>query len=288
MPTVLAVTDLGGNNKGRIGAGDLNPDEKQRIVEDVANPEYHRRPTNRVRCVDMRIPEGGFQHPEGHADIQVAGGPPIFGAAVDMMVVEQTSPLSALVVKNTREALAADVTPIVHDDCGANKNLRATLRSNAENIDIVAPKAWAFSKELGLQQWIDEDDVTQLIVTGNKSANDDSLWDITPDEATDISEQNGAIRHRLQGKHNEKAVVIELSGGTFAQEEFMRDHPRPDGESNGVFVASLRAYMPKEFEKVRSQGGTDRDAALRMAGVILFNIGVPKEIGDDLPVIVLK
>jgi uncharacterized Zn-binding protein involved in type VI secretion len=303
MPTVLAVTDLGEHNHGKISAAGLQGERREAFVGDIAKPEYHKLATNRFVCVDMRLPEGGRDLPEGYADPQIAGGPAVNETAVDMMVVgDQTQPQSELIAKNTREVRDTGYRVAVHGDshkkkagCGANGNDRETLRSNAQNIDVVAPKAWYLSQELGLEAYITQDDVVRLITNGAHNAEKDELFDVTPEEKVDIIVKNGGEYEELQFDHEEHAIAVEVGDKVFDQEGFMHDHISENGTELGAFAAALGAYKKLEFEKTARLGGDERDAALRMVATILFNLGLPKELiaeetgaGETLPVVVLK
>jgi hypothetical protein len=60
-------------------------------------------------------------------------------------------------------------------------------------------------------------------------------------------------------------------------------------------VASVGVYKNVAFEDAKKEGRSQRDAALRVLGFILFNIGVPKELtaeeqgnGEALPVVIVN
>lgn len=305
MPSVLVVTDLGEHNRGKISAERLQGEDRERFIGDVSRPEYHKLPTNRFVCVDMRLPEGGRDVPEGYADPQIAGGPAITETAVDRMVVEdQTTPESQLVGKNTREVKQAGYRVVAHGDshkkkagCGANANDRETLHDNAKNIDIIAPKAWYVSQQLGLEGLISEDDIVHLITNGGRNAEKDELFDVTPEQKIDIitDPENGGEYEELQHEHLEHAIAAEVGDKVFDQAGFMHDHVMPDGVELGAFAVAFGAYKQMEFEKTRMLGGSERDAALRTAAAVIFNLGLPKELiaeetgnQETLPVVVLR
>jgi hypothetical protein len=305
MPNVVMVTDLGEHNHGKISAERLQGEERQEFVDAMGKPEYQKRPTKRIVCVDMRLPKGGRIVAEGYADPQIAGGPAITETMIDMMVVEdQTTPESELIGKNTREVVHAGYQVVVHGDsgkkkagCGANAHDRDTLRSNARNVDIIAPKAWFVSEQLGLNEWISEDDIVTLITNGGHNAENDELFDVTPEQKVDIitAPENGGEYEELQHEHNEHAIAAEVGDMVFDQEGFMHDHVTDDGIELGAFAVAFGAYKELEFTKTHLLGGTDRDAALRMAAAVIFNLGLPKELiaeetgkQETLPVVVLK
>lgn len=305
MPSVLVVTDLGERNRGKISAERLQGEDRERFVADISKPEYHKLPTNRFVCVDMRVPEGGRNTPEGYADPQIAGGPAITETMADMMVVDdQTMPESQLVAKNTREVRQAGYQVVVHGDsgkqkagCGANVNDRQTLRDNAKNIDIIAPKAWFVCQEMGLEGLLAEDDIVHLITNGGRNAEKDELFDVTPEQKVDIitDPENGGEYEELQHEHLEHAIAAEVGDRVFDQAGFMHDHVTPDGAELGAFAVAFGAYKQMEFEKTHMLGGSERDAALRTAAAVIFNLGLPKELiaeetgnQETLPVVVLK
>lgn len=305
MPGVLAVTNLGTHNRGTISAEGLTGDAREEFLNDISKPEHHKVATIRFVCVDMRLPEGGCDVPEGYADPQIAGGAAITETAVDMMFeADQQLPVSKLVVKNTRQVLNAGYRVVVHGDthkqkggCGANANDRETLKDNAKNIDIIAPKTWYVCQQLGLDAYIDENDIVRLITNGAHNAAKDELFDVTPEEKVDLitAPENGGEYEELLGEHHEHAIVAEVGDKVFDQEGFMHDHVSADGTELGIFAAAFGAYMQMEFTKTHKLKGNDRDAALRTAAAVAFNLGLPKELiaeetgkQETLPVVVLR
>lgn len=308
MPSVLVVTDLGEHNRGTISAERLQGEAREQFIGDVGKPEYHKLPTKRFVCVDMRLPEGGRDVPEGYADPQIAGGPAITETAIDMMVEpDQQLPQSQLIVKNTSQVLGAGYRVVMHGDshkhkngCGANVNDRETLQDNGKNVDIIAPKAWLLSQELGLDEYINEDDIVDLIANGSHNAKNDELFDVTPEQkvdlvtSTSVGDKHGEYEE-LQDHHNEHLIAAEVGDMVFDQEGFMHDHVAPDGVELGAFAVAFGAYRDMEFDKTRQLGGDEREAALRTAAAIIFNLGLPKELiaeetnkGETLPVVVLR
>jgi hypothetical protein len=305
MPEILAVTDLGKNNKGTISAADVDSVALQSLINDLARPEYRKKPTNRFRCVDGRLPEGGLQPESDEADPQGAGGEPVFEPIIDFMIeTENDEKLSSKVVRHTKRAKGHGRPVVMHGDnrkgkggCGANAKKREVLLMNAENADIIAPKAWSVSEAAGISHLLVQDDVIKLILTGKENAERDELWDITPEQHVDIAVENGAEYEELIEEHAEKVINVDVSEYAFDEESYMRDHPNPNkpGSSYEAFVASVGVYKKIAFEDAAKEGKTDRDAALRVLGFILFNIGVPKELtaeeqgnGEALPVVIVK
>jgi hypothetical protein len=146
----------------------------------------------------------------------------------------------------------------------------------------------------GLDKYLTKQDVTELIVNGKSNADNDDLWDITPEEHVDLAVESGAEYEELIEDHNERAIIVDISESAFDEEAFMRDHSREDGTPIEAFVASVGVYKKDAFDTVRKRGGTEREAALRVLGFALFNIGVSKYLtaeeegsGEALPVVVL-
>ena len=302
MTRIITITNLGLGNKGQISAADLTAEERNRVVEDVSKPIYARKRTTRFRCVDGRTPGGGLQAPVGMADPQEAGGAAISETAADLME-RHPAKLSELVIKNIRQNSDNGYEVVIHGDnkhgkegCGANKHLRAVLRSNAENINVVAHMAWTLCQALGLDVSVTEDEIQEMILVGKQNADDEGLWDVTPEEVADIAIKNGATYEELIEDHMERVIVVSVSEDAFDEERFMKDHIRPDGKPIEVFVASLGAIKAKLFDIARKTGQTEVAAARKTMAVVLFNIGVPKELTAEvseanpdaaLPVVVL-
>lgn len=300
MTHIIAVTDLGPGNKGTISAAALSHAERDRILTEL--PKYHRNATKRFRCVDGRTSENGLTIDVDDADPQEAGGAAISETAADLM---QTDPakLTDLVVKNVQANIANGFEVVVHGDdkhgksgCGANKHLRAILRSNAENEAAVAPIAWTLCQQLGLDSFISQDDIKTSIKTGQQNASNAVLWNATPEQIVDLAVSHGADYEELIEEHMERLIVVDVSEGAFDEEQFMKDHQDPNGKPIEAFVASLGAIKAKLFAIARASGQPEQAAARKMLGVVLFNIGVPKELTAEnteanpnaaLPVVVI-
>lgn len=306
MPTIVAVTDLGAGNTGKISAENLSKDEKETFVAQLALPEYNLPATKTFTCVDMRVLEEGdaIQPEENEADPQIAGSLALTETASDLMVTpHQTEPVSELVARNTRESISAGYTIRVHGDtghkkagCGAARLLadRSVLRKNAENADAVAPLVWGAAKAIELDKWVTEGDVGELIVTGKENADNDALFDVTPEQIIDIQTANGAEYEELAGEHFEGAIDLKITGGAFAKKRFMLAHPRPTGGHNGAFAAALVEYRDAVFDIVKMRGGTELDAAKRVLAGLLFNVGALKGLtapetgkGETLPIVLV-
>lgn len=287
---VLLVADFGPGNKGSIGVA-MSDAERQQLAHETANEKYRKRPTNRWICVDKRLaePDNAADHAEDEADPQTSGGIVITDTAASFMAAADGPKLSERIAENTRTALRDGLRPVIHGDthagkagCGANKVLRAVLQSNAENIDTVAPLAWTTCRSLGLDAWLRPEDVTQAIVTGRTSADNNELWDATPGQVVDIMIENGAEYEELQGEHDEAVTRADFSDGAFDKEAFAADHTQPDGGSVGAFSASFGALKAENFRRAaRRNNLSEYEAALQTVRGVLFNIGVCKELGNE-------
>lgn len=282
MPKIIAITNLGSGNKGAISAADLSQNERDRIIAEL--PKYQRNATKRFRCVDGRTPEYGLTTDVDEADPQEAGGAAISETAADLM---QSKPakLTDLVVKNIQANISNGFEVVMHGDdkhgksgCGANKHLRAILRSNAENETVITPIAWTLCQQLGLDKFITPDEIKAHIQTGKQNADDDALWNATPEQIVDLAVSHGVEYEELIEDHMERFVVVDMSDGAFDEEQFIQDHKRSAGKPIEVFVASFGAIQAKLFAIARVTGQPEVAAARKMLGVILFNIGVPKEL----------
>lgn len=288
VPQLVAVTDLGPNNLGSISCQGLSPSQKQQEIKRVLSPERYKTPTQRFRCVDGRRPMSDLRWLEGQADPQIAGGLAISETAADMMVEShQHMPKSKLVAHNTSLAVQDGLDVVIHGDthkgksgCGANVLIRPTLQYNAENIEVVLPTAWFLGQQLGLDRYTSEKDVHWLIGNGKRNGGLEDLWDADPEQTVDIALKNGAEYEELAGDHNETAIVVNT-------DETATDAP-------DAFVASLGAYQKQLFQRSLARGKSEREAALRMMAVVLFNVGIPKQLtaeekghGEALPVVVV-
>lgn len=282
---VIAMTSLGDNNKGTIGAGDLRVEEREAVIADIGSPEYRVQLFPMFVCVDGGVPDGGRGCPEGFAPGQIAGSEAISGAAADMQG-QNPAPLSELIARNTSETIKAGYTVVVHGDvhvqkrgCGANAKLREVLRSNAQNIDIIAPTVWTLAGLLGIDQYLTKDDIVSSIVTGKENADNDDLWDVDAEGSVDVAVANGAQYEEVGRPHNEKGIKLEIDEDVAHDEErFKADHVVDGALTLETFAATLGAYKKMVFEKVLSTGGTEVDAAIKVARALAFNVGVCKEL----------
>ena len=302
VPSVVTVTDLGPGNEGSISTCGLPATYASQLVADVASPTYRRMPTVRFRCIDGRLPEGGLRAAAGKADPQTAGGSAISESMADFMVQEHPPKLSVTLAQNVLSNIKNGYQVVVHGDthrgkagCGANERKRAVLISNARNQITITSKAWLISKSLRLDKWLQETDIVRLIMTGKNNAMRPELWDVDDTAVVDLALANGAEYEELAGDHRERVIVADTSGFAFDEALFMDDH-RFEDQPVEAFVVSLGAVTSKLFTIARTQGASERDAALKAAAVVLFNIGVSKALTAesdqhgaraDLPVVVL-
>lgn len=290
MAAVIATTDLGPNNKGTCGPDSIDDDLRTTLDAKIGNPEYHRIAyVRRWHCVDGRVKADTETIPEGEYPAQIAGSVPVSETAAEFMTNPTPNALSITVAAKTDEAIADGIEPYVHGDshhgkegCGANKKMRDTLRSNAENVDIVVPRAMALAEAVGLtSKGVTSDMAVELVVAGGAIAENDEIWDVTPEQVIDIMVEHGATYEELEGSHSEQRVVVDTTDhGTFDGTKFAEDHTHENGEDE-VFVATLGAYVKQKFERNQARGIDDYETAKQCLAVILFNVGVPKEIGND-------
>jgi len=297
---IVAVIDLGANNKGQISAADLSAEERAHLVNDAAKAKYKKPATKLFRCIDGRIPEGGLIPEKGMADPQSAGGI-ISDVVADFMANEKPPLLSEVLAQNLRINIKHGYPPVVHGDnhkrkegCGADLLRRQILHSNAENKAIIVPKAWFLAQRLGLDEWLDESDLLRLIDTGKERAGRNELWDLSVEQTVDAAVTQGAKYEELIEDHRERLIVIDLSEEAFDEQQFMNDHVK-DGRPLEAFVISAGAIKAKLFDIAAQNGQNEKSAALKTAAVLLFNIGAGKELtadeskepGTALPVVVI-
>lgn len=325
VPEIVAVVDLGEGNDGSIFPDDLSESQLKSAINDIASPEYRRRPTRRWRCVDGRVPEGGLSNEEGLADPQIAGGYIIADTSADLMleVMAPEDRHSDRVARKTTQAISDDIEVIVHGDdhvetnelgesltetnkagCKANVEQRTILERNAENADIVIPKVMAVAKIAGLAQYYTDQDgrphegaladrITGMINTGKQNADNDAYWDITPEQKVDTIVANGGKYEELIEEHAEVVAVADCSEGAIDEEHYMRDHviEHADGTSTTLeaFIASIGEYKKLQFELAEKHGRSEVWAADKTLAVILQTVGTVKRLTKDgFPVAIIS
>lgn len=294
QPYGALVIDLGDQNEGDFGPSPEMAANYDHLVAQVANPENRRKPTGNWVCVDGRGDLEGKEDDGEYADGQIPGSLPITNTAGDMMDSTIKAPrLKALVTKNTREAVMAGHKVTLHGDehngkdgCAANTKMRATLAKIAASADIIAPRAWDVAEVTGLAQWIEQDDITEAIVTAGERAADDGAWNATPSEVIDAAIEAGATYQVLAGNHQEVGVVATLQG-TYATQKFAQEHPTQEGRQE-LFGLSAGEYVATMIRDTLANGGTERNGALKAMRGIVYSLGLCTKIGNkDLRVIAL-
>jgi hypothetical protein len=288
---LVGVVDLGPGNTGTLSVGHFTESQKEELFNDCTRPEYWKKATGRFRCIDGRVPEGGLAGPESdEADPQGPGGEPVFQTAIDFMTEENpTETLSFKVAKNTKNSISQDRHPVVHGDdhkgkagCKANAAMRDGLRENGKNIGVVVPKVWAVSKLRGLDEYITEEDIYSIIRIGAANAENDALWDATPEQVADIAVANGAEYEELIEEHREGLAILALSEDeAFDEVGFMEDHLDADGKPIEAFVESVGVYEKTAFKDAASSGKSKRHAALRTAGFVANGVGIAKTVSIE-------
>ncbi len=300
-PQLVGVTTLGENNCGSIGPKGTPEEIAQKtdyMAQELQRPEYSKPASNRWVCVDGRGEEGFWDAADAEmADPQTAGSIVLTELGAELMLVDEPETVSQITARKTQEAIANGLEPVFHGDeahgmggCGLNNKKRDILRHNAANIDIVVPKIWDLVKGLSIDEYAQIDDVTEMIVRGAKNADNDQLWDATPEQLTQIGIDNGATYVTLLGAHEEAAVRVDLSENAYDEAAFVRDHKiadrTPGPEAFNASAGLLKKYY---FDQAAEGKMTMRDAALRTIAAIALNVGTPKDLGNEnIPVIVVK
>jgi len=297
LPTIV---DLGSGNKGNIGPARLGIDDIGKITIELSCQEYRRKASKAYDCVDGRNRnEVRRENVNELGLVQVPGGKPIQDSSIRLMRVRKDSKLpgnrlSRVLAEQTRIAVDEGYEIFVHGDdshgkdgCAANKLQRDILISNAKNANIVLPLVWDLSTKFGLNIWIDQGDISDLIVVGNDNAHDDDLWDATPSEKADIIVDNGGKYVEVIGEHTEvvAAAVIDANEAINSK-DFADKHVMPDGTNLGALVATLGRSIADIFKNTNTEEDK-KEAALNAAASLLWTIGTLKEIGDDSMKIVL-
>lgn len=288
------VTDLGPRNAGSFGPSpDLHEEARMALAEQACAEKYSVPATNRYICVDGRLSDEESERmvsgePIIEADPQLAGGIVISEDAADRMdPAKEQLPQSATIALITQQAILDGIEVTVHGDengqsgCRANVDERNALRFNAENADIVTPKVWTVSELLGLDRYIQQDDIAQSIVTGQAAAEDDKLWDTNAEDRVRIIVDNGGTYITLRGTHAECALRIDATESAFAKAAYVRDHSTPSGQAQ-AFAASIGKYSKDAFERAAMHGRPEREAALQVMRVVLFNVGMSKMLLNEV------
>jgi hypothetical protein len=299
VPLQIVITSLGEGNVGSLGPNDLTTEQRQQVINDLAHPEYSVTASNRWICVDGRLCQAELEAVDSTSEIadpQTSGGKVLSDMAARLMGDPEDHKLvSQLATILTRENIEDNIRVTVHGDttkhkegCKANASMREALSFNAENADIVAPIAWSVGRALGLNEWLQEDDVVTSIVNGKTAAEHTETWDVSAVEIRDIIVANGGEYIELEADHNEKAIRIDTTVGAFAKAKYVRDHSNVE-QIIQSFSASLGCYKKVTFEIAQKRGLTEREAALQTLRVILFNLGLSKILSnEEMPVCVVS
>lgn len=285
MQLQVTTVTLGENNIGSFGPNDL--DEATRIKLQAANadPQYEGVASNRYICVDGRCCTSELDEVDASTEIdpQIAGGQVVSETAATYMDDQNPQPVSQTVAVKTQEAIADGFRVTVHgangnkNGCKANEDMRPILHENAANIDIVVPIVQSVNEGLGISDHVTTEDLTAMVVAGKRAADTDELWDAGASEVADIIVANGGEYMDDIGEHFETGLRVSLNNKAYRKAKFTRDMSLPDRVVQ-QFAASLGKYKEDAFERAARTGQTEREAALLVAKVVLFNVGAAKHL----------
>ncbi len=280
----LKIIDMGANNVGALGPAGLDDEKRHQVAQALIAPEYSLPASNRWICIDGRCSpnEMGLVDERLDADPQTAGSIPNTDTAVSYMGDPSTHrPRSEVVAKATTSAIEDGLAVVVHGDeakrkagCAANALLREVLSFSSDNIEVLAPSLWRACQNLGLDQWISEDDVYESATNGKAAAANDELWDCTPEEVVDIAIEAGAEYEEYQGAHGEVIDREDHTEGAFAKPLFNQDHSKD--RPIQVFSTSAGKYKSEAFRRAGLHGRSEREAALDTMRAKLFNRAAKK------------
>lgn len=285
MSTNVITLDLGKGNIGGLGPNGLSADDQAEFRK--VYPESRLEGlTNLYVCMDGRFEAG----PNG----QVLGGIAILDTYTSLMTrVHNTDhpseKISNIVAAKTKQAIADDLTVTVHGDgqkheegCAANAAMETVLRFQAAEIDTIAPLTWNIGRRLGLDKFLEPEELTRLILNGKANADNEALWDVDAAGRARIIVENGGTYVELPGAHNEVDAVFDLDedesidrakfGGMFTTE---------NGKSAQLFMVTLGKYAKDTFERVAKHGGTEKDAAKQVLSAISLHIAAFKILGAE-------
>jgi hypothetical protein len=285
MPTLTVdLIHLGPNNVGALGPAGVGEEQMRKVVSALVAPEYSLPASNRWICIDGRCSPTEISQidTKNDADPQTAGSITITDTAVSYMDDPSTHrPRSQVTAESTRSAIEDGQEVVMHGDdqngkggCKANALLRDVLLYTHDNVDILAPRLWRACQAMGLDKWITQEDIVVSAKNGKIAADNEELWDCTPEEVVDIAVANGAEYEELQGEHGEVMAREDYTEGAFNKPRFNRDHAgdRP----LQVFSASVGKYRSESFRRAGLNDQTEREAALRTMRAKLFNRAAKK------------
>lgn len=287
----VELVGLGSTNAGSIGNSETTVETRAAITADVSNPEYIV-PVDRWRscCVDGGLDEQ--LNPNGEYPSQLAGSIVTSESAAELMVGSQSKPLSQITAEKTKLAVSDGIEVVVHGDtnkgklgCAANAYLKDVLQYNQEHAEEVAGLVEALAGLSGLDMTkygLGQEDVLRIIDQGAKAATNSQIIDVDPPQNTDIAVENGAQYVELDRVHSEQAVVVSTSTDyTFNGTNYSKQHDDGDGNPPQYFVVSLASYVESAFKRGQNHGVDAKDTARLVLGVMAFNVGVAKYIGNQ-------
>lgn len=291
----IVVSDLGPGNVGPLGPPvGTDPTVATALAEQPCAEAYRLPADDCFMCMDGRLTEAEEAQIElpglpETAPAQVAGSLPVSESNASYMADPAThQPRSKVLAKKTRGAVDDGIKVKVHGSkqagkggCAALAESRSALRFNAENVDIVGPQVWDACKQHSLNDHITEADVNDSIMNGKEAADDEALWDVTPEQAIDIMVANGAEYEEVVGEHEELTWRVDnTKNGAFAKVAYARDK-RAAGEPEQALSVSLGKLKSVVFERAARHGRTEREAALETMRIFTFNLGLIKMLMNE-------
>lgn len=277
---LLIDTDFGGGNEGTLGPESISD---RNSVKDVAKSRYvEQLRADRWFCMDDGLEELGGQLPGGIMITEAAGaamsGQPGYARQ------------SELVAELTRQLVDDGVEVWVHGDsgagkagCAANKHWRDIFRTADRTADVIGPTVWAVMTGVRLDHATRRGRIREFIDFGAKQADDESFWDITPAELTDIAVANGARYHELDRTHKTACVRFDLTPNIFNNHLFRKDHKTEDGLPLGAFSMTFGAYKDNLLARAAKHGWDEPRIADMMMQAAIFSVASSKKLGSPKP-----
>lgn len=292
MPLRAITGSLGEGNNGSIGPE--TPEEALKVEDASLSNMYEKLPSGHWACFDGRGCDYEVEINPDTADAALAGGLIISETAADYLLSETPKPLSETVKNVTVLAIDDEVSVEMHGangnqaGCAANAELRTGLRHAAARVDTLAPLVVDLAQRLGIDHLVSSQDVVDMIVRGDDAANKDSLWDVSPEEVVAITISSGASYRNLVGPHKEKRIRADLTDGVFDKYAFLADEAAA-GIEEQIFPAAFGAYKKLAFERAVTHGEDERQAALKVAAVMTFNLAIGKLLcNNKMPVDIIQ
>lgn len=293
MPLQVLTTNLGENNVGPYGPADIDSHKQAQIIEANANAEYRRPASNRYICVDGRSTqveheEADMDHSE--YDPQMAGGEGVLETVKYLMTTNDPQPLSVVVPEGVKRVIENGRRVTVHgangklDACAANAEMRNVLRENSANMDIVVPIAFSVNEGLGIAEFVSAQQLAEMVVTGNRAADKDTVWDLDAIGVTNAIKDAGGEYLDYVGDHHEKAIRADLQEGAIKKAKLTKDLS-DELKTVQQFIASLGQYKKDIFEQFAKNGQSEAEAAADVAKAVLYTIGISKHLSaKEMPV----